>query len=148
MKLLVRGIRSTVLFLIQVEFVFSLSLSSFLSEKMNQALAKKDLDLAAAQKTADEKTALADQKLASVGKLEEENTKLKTALNEANREVTRLKKDKRALTDKVEDIAHKRDERRIIWEDLPRSYSLCLKVLFFVRLTCCCRLDVQPLTHL
>ena len=36
----------------------------FLSEKMNQALAKTDLDLAAAQKTADEKTALADQKLA------------------------------------------------------------------------------------
>ena len=48
---------------------FPLSLSLFLSEKMNQALAKKDLDLAAAQKTADEKTALADQKLASVGKL-------------------------------------------------------------------------------
>nr|XP_045088079.1 uncharacterized protein LOC123495830 [Aegilops tauschii subsp. strangulata] len=56
------------------------------ARKMNQALAKKDLDLAAAQKTAEEKTALADQKLASVGKLEEENTKLKAALDEANRE--------------------------------------------------------------
>ena len=54
--------------------------------------------------------ALADQKLASVGKLEEENTKLKAALDEANKEVTRLKKDKRVLTDKVEDIARKRDE--------------------------------------
>ena len=77
---------------------------------MNQALAKKDLDLAAAQKTAKEKTALVDQKLASVGKLEEENTKLKAALDEANKEATRLEKDKRTLTDKVEDIARKRDE--------------------------------------
>ena len=109
---------------------------------MNKALAQKDLDLAATQKAAEEKTALADQKLASVGKLEEENIKLKAALDEANKEETRQKKDKRALTDKVEDIAHKRDERRIIWEDLPRSYSLCLKVLSFVRLTCCCRLDI------
>nr|XP_020163764.1 uncharacterized protein LOC109749191 [Aegilops tauschii subsp. strangulata] len=55
-------------------------------EKMNQALAKKDLDLAAAQKTVEERTTLADQKLASVAKLEEENTKLKAALDEANRE--------------------------------------------------------------
>ena len=51
-----------------------LNQSLFLSEKMNQALAKKDQDLAAAQKATDEKTALAEQKLASVGKLEEENT--------------------------------------------------------------------------
>ena len=42
--------------------------------------------------------------------MEEENTKLKAALDEANREVTRLKKDKRTLTDKVEDIARKRDK--------------------------------------
>ena len=61
---------------------------------MNQALAKKAQDLAAAQQAADEKTALAQQKLASVGKLEEENTRLKTALDEANKEATRLKKDK------------------------------------------------------
>ena len=39
---------------------------------MNKALAQKDLDLAAAQKAAEEKTALADQKLAPVVKLEEE----------------------------------------------------------------------------
>ena len=77
---------------------------------MNQALAKKDLDLAAAQKAAEEKTALADHKLASVGKLEEENAKVRTALDEANKEATRLRKDKRSLTDKVEDIARKRDE--------------------------------------
>ena len=42
----------------------------FLSEKMNQALENKDLDLAAAQKSAEEKTSLPDQKLASVRKLE------------------------------------------------------------------------------
>ena len=55
-------------------------------------MAKKDLDLAAAQKAADEKTTLADQKLASIGKLEEENAKLKTALDEANKEATRLRR--------------------------------------------------------
>ena len=54
---------------------------------MKQALEKKDLDLAAAQKEAREKTALADKKLASVGKLEEENSKLKTDVSDANREV-------------------------------------------------------------
>nr|XP_040244066.1 uncharacterized protein LOC120963491 [Aegilops tauschii subsp. strangulata] len=69
-------------------------------ETMNQARAKKDLDLAPAQRAAEAKTALADQKLASVGKLDEENAKLKTALDEANKEATRPKKDKRALTDK------------------------------------------------
>nr|XP_020170366.1 uncharacterized protein LOC109755900 [Aegilops tauschii subsp. strangulata] len=58
------------------------------AEKMKQAQDQKDLDLAAAQKTVQEKTALADKKLASVRMLEEENTKLKTALDEANKEVT------------------------------------------------------------
>ena len=53
----------------------------------------------------------AQEVAASVGKLEEENAKLKTTLDKANMEATRLKKDKRALTDKVEDIARKRDER-------------------------------------
>ena len=56
-------------------------------EKMKEALEKKDLDLSVAQKEAREKAKLADQKLASVGKLEEENAKLKTAISEANREV-------------------------------------------------------------
>ena len=35
---------------------------------------------------------------------------MKAALDEANKEVTRLKKDKGALTDKVGDISRKRDE--------------------------------------
>ena len=54
---------------------------------MKQALEQKDLDLVPAQKTAQEKTELAENKLASVGKLEEENAKLKTAIDEANKEV-------------------------------------------------------------
>ena len=97
---------------------------------MNQALAKKDLDLAAAQKTAEEKTALADQKLASVGKLEEENTKLKAALDEANKEVTRLKKDKRNLADKVDDIARKRDELENYLGGLAKKLFLMLEGTF------------------
>ena len=61
---------------------------------MKQALEKKDQDLAAAQKELREKMALADKKLASFNKLEEENSKLKTTITEANKEVARLKKDK------------------------------------------------------
>ena len=49
--------------------------------------------MAAARKEADDRTTLAEQKLASAGQLEEENTKMKSALNEANKECTRLKKD-------------------------------------------------------
>ena len=97
---------------------------------MNQALAKKDLDLAAAQKTAEEKMALADQKLDSVGKLEEENTKLKAALDEANGEVTRLKKDKRTLTDKVEDIARKRDDLENYLGGLAKKLFVMLESAF------------------
>ena len=68
---------------------------------MKDALKKKDLDLAEAQKAALEKTKLAEEKLSSVGKLEEENVKLKAALDVANKEVSRLKNDKIALADKV-----------------------------------------------
>ena len=45
---------------------------------MKEALEKKDHDLVAAQKEAREKTMLADKKLASVGQLEESNSKGKT----------------------------------------------------------------------
>ena len=77
---------------------------------MKQALEKKDLDLAAAQKEAREKTTLADKKLASIGKLEEENSKLKTAVFDANREVERLKKDKDKLTDELGSLKAKKGE--------------------------------------
>ncbi|KAM3406947.1 hypothetical protein ACQJBY_000782 [Aegilops geniculata] len=97
---------------------------------MNQALAKKDLDLAAAQKAAEEKTALADQKLASIGKLEEENAKLKTALDEANKEATRLKKDKNNLTEKMEDIARKRDDLENYLGGLAKKLFIMLEGAF------------------
>ena len=51
---------------------------------MRDALKKKDLDLAEMHKAALEKTRLAEEKLASISKLEEENTNLKAALDVAN----------------------------------------------------------------
>ena len=52
---------------------------------------KKDQDLAEAQKEALNKTKLAEEKLASVGTLEKEDSRLKTSLDAANREASRLK---------------------------------------------------------
>src|SRR3990170_1862539 len=97
---------------------------------MKQALEQRDLDLAAAQKTAWERTELADKKLASVGKLEEENAKLKTAINEANKEVTQLKKDKVAQTDKVGDLTRKRDELEAYLGGLAKKMFLMLEGTF------------------
>ena len=77
---------------------------------MKEALEKKDLDLAAAQKEVCEKTTLADKKLASVGKLEEENSKLKTVVSDANQEVERLKKNKEKLTDELGSLKAKNGE--------------------------------------
>ena len=102
----------------------------FLSETLNQALAKKDQDLAAAQNVAEDKTALADQKLASVGKLEEENAKLKTSLDEANKEATRLKKDKKNLTKKMEGIARKRDDLENYLGGLAKKLFIMLEGAF------------------
>ena len=94
---------------------------------MKQALAKKDLDLAATQKEAQEKTALADKKLALVGTLEEENTKLKTSLNESNREVTRLKKGNAALNEKIEGISRKRNDLEVYLGALAKKLFLVLE---------------------
>ena len=102
----------------------------FFVETMRQALEKKDSDLAAAQKMAEDKTALADQKLASVGKLEEENSKLKTALDEANKEATHLKKEKGVLTDKVEGIARKRDDLENYLGGLAKKLYIMLEGAF------------------
>ena len=85
-------------------FVLLSDPSVYLAEKMRLALAKNDLDLAAVQKEAQEKTALADKKLASVGALEEEITKMKTSLTESNREATRLKKNKVTLNEQLESM--------------------------------------------
>ena len=54
------------------------------ADKVRDALKKQELDLAEMQKAALEKTRLADEKLASVTKLEEENTNLKAALEKKN----------------------------------------------------------------
>ena len=97
---------------------------------MRQALAQKDLDLAAAQKEAQEKTTLPNKKLASVGALEEDNAKLKTALAEANREVTHLKKDKVALNAKIEDISHKRNDLEAYLGELAKKLFLMLEGIF------------------
>lgn len=79
-------------------------------DKMKEALKKKDRDLAEAQKAALDKTKLAEEKLASVGKLEEENANLKAAPDAANKEVSRLKNDKIALSDKASEPVGKRND--------------------------------------
>ena len=94
---------------------------------MKLALEKKDLDLAAAQKEAQDKTAHADQKLASVGALEGEVNKLKSCLNESNREVSRLKKDKIALNEKLESAVHKRNDTEAYLRTLAKKLYLMLE---------------------
>jgi DNA repair exonuclease SbcCD ATPase subunit len=101
-------------------------------DKMKQALERKDLDLAAAQKTAREKTELADKKLASVGKLEEENAKLKTAVDEAKKEVVQLKEEKVALADKVDVLTRKRDELETYLGGLAKKMFLMLEGTFLL----------------
>ena len=100
------------------------------AEKMRLALAKKDLDLAAAQKEAQEKTALADKKLASVGALEEEITKLKTSLTESNREATRLKKDKVTLNEQLESMSRRRNDLEAYLKALAKKLFLMLEGTF------------------
>ena len=90
-------------------------------------MAKKDQDLSAAQKEADDKTALAEQKLASVGQLEEENTRLKTAMNEANRECTRWKKENLNLNEKMEGVARRRDDLESYLRSLAKKLYIKLE---------------------
>ena len=88
---------------------------------MKEALEKKDLDLAAAQKEGREKTTLADKKLASVGKLEEENSKLKTAISDANREVEKLRRTRRTCPMKSEASKPRRASWSPIWDNLLQN---------------------------
>ena len=69
---------------------------------------------------------LTDQKLASVGKLEEENTKLKTAISEANQEVEQLRKDKENLTTEVNGLRAKTGKLESYLEQL--AVKLVLKL--------------------
>ena len=97
---------------------------------MKLALEKKDSNLAAAQKEAQDKTALVDQKLASVEALEGEVTKLKSCLNESNREVTRLK-DKITLNEKLESVVHKRNDMEAYLRTLAKKLYLMLEGISF-----------------
>ena len=83
--------------------------------------------MAAARKEADDKTALATQKLASVDQLEKENTRLQTALNEANRECTRWKKENLTLSEKVEGITRRRDDLESYLRSLAKKLYIKLE---------------------
>ena len=63
--------------------------------------------------------------------MEEENAKLKTALDEANKEATRLKKDKNNLNDKMEGIARKRDDLENYLGGLAKKLFVMLEGIFF-----------------
>ena len=97
---------------------------------------QKDLDLAGAQKTAREKTELADRKLASVRKLEEENAKLKTVVDEAKKEAVQLKEEKVALADKVDVLTRKRDELETYLGGLAKKMFLMLEGTFLCPTEC------------
>ena len=118
-------------------------------ERMKEALEQKDLDLAAAQKEAREKTKLADQKLVSVSKLEEENAKLKTAISDANREVEQLKKDKENLTTGVGGLKTKTDKLESYLEQLATKLVVKLEGMISRLRLICCRLNfvVTPSNH-
>ena len=83
--------------------------------------------MAAARKEADDKTALAEQKLASVGQLEEENTRLKTALNDSNKECSCWKKENLTLNEKMEGIARRRDDLESYLRSLAKKLFLMLE---------------------
>ena len=109
---------------------------------------KKDQDLDAARKEADDRTALAEQKLASVGQLEEENAKMKSALNEANKECTRLKKDNLNLYEKMEGIARRRDDLESYLRSLAKKLFIKLEGIHFVPTDVFfCRLSIRKLTY-
>ena len=94
---------------------------------MKEDLEQNDLDLVAAQKEAREKTKLADEKLASVGKLEDENATLKTAVSDANREVEQLRKDKENLTAEVEGLKTRTGKLESYLEQLATKLVLKLE---------------------
>ena len=87
---------------------------------MKEAQQKKDLELA-------EKIKLADKKLASVTKLEQENTNLEAALGIANKEISRLKTDKAALTDKVSQLTGKKNDLEAFLSGLAKKLFLMLE---------------------
>ena len=59
--------------------------------------------------------------------LEGEVNKLKSSLNESNREVTRLKKDKIALNEKLESAVRKRNDTEAYLRTLAKKLYLMLE---------------------
>ncbi|KAM3368091.1 hypothetical protein ACQJBY_016566 [Aegilops geniculata] len=96
-------------------------------DKLEEALKKKDQDLATTQKEALNKTKLAEEKLASVGTLEKENSRLKTALDAANQEVSRLKNDKIALGDKASELVGKKNDLEAYLSGLAKKLFVMLE---------------------
>ncbi|XBI75207.1 hypothetical protein VPH35_068606 [Triticum aestivum] len=96
-------------------------------DKLEKALKKKDQALVEAQKEALNKTKLAEEKLASVGTLEQENSRLKAALEVANQEVNRLKNDNVALHDKAGELAGKRNDLEAYLSGLAKKLFVMLE---------------------
>ena len=96
-------------------------------DKLEEALKKKDQDLAEAQKEVLTKTRLAEEKLASVVTLEQENSRLKAALEVANQEVSRLKNDNVALHDKAGELAGKRNDLEAYLGGLAKKLFVMLE---------------------
>ena len=104
--------------------------------------------MAAARKEADDRTALAEQKLASVGQLEEENTRLMTALNDSNKECLRWKKANLVQGEKMEGIARRRDDLENYLRSLAKKLYIKLEGAHSVPTDLfLCRLSVRKLTY-
>ena len=70
---------------------------------------------------------LAEEKLASISKLEEENTNLKAALDAAKKEVSQLKNDKIALSDKASELVGKKNDLEVYLRGLAKKLFLMLE---------------------
>jgi len=97
------------------------------ADKLEEALKKKDQDLVESQKEALNKTKLAEEKMASVGALEQENSRLKAALEVANQEVSQLKRDNVALHDKAGELAGKRNDLEAYLGGLAKKLFVVLE---------------------
>ena len=65
--------------------------------------------------------------MASVSKLEEENATLKAALDAANKEVTQQNREKIALSDKVGELAGKKNDLEVYLGGLAKKLFLMLE---------------------
>ena len=72
--------------------------------------------------------------MASVSKLEEENTNLKAALDVANQEVTRLKNANMVLSDKAGELAGKKNDLEVYLGGLAKKLFLMLECNPYIRL--------------